>query len=1027
MKKFKKIIPILATASVATVPFAMTSLTSCKTLHVHTFTSDWEYDETQHWKTCEICHEKFDVHGHNFNELNDTCLTCGYVDPLVHYNNDTDKVVTSLTPHAKSKYVLNLPKDCKGIGEHALAGSKAVTVRINKECMWYHKNLWEEGRTVILTFEDPYAQWIDKGEIMIRDPELADAEAKVGDRVYKTLKEAIESPGVGNTTVLLLKDNIKIVEPIKIDHPVTLVSTYSSTILTGDFNITGAGILYIPETVNYQGDTKLKLGEVEEVRADTDSLSEDNTYDTVYNSGSLVFTHRSTKPIGVNVSYVSSFSGGTEYPAVGAHQVVNDLLVIPVDNYAWGTLRFSEDFKTIKGLTEYGKTVNSLTITQAVEGIPATIGKYAFNTISCITVRYRGKEIYHVFFHWLKGMFFHLTIGKGITEIGHSAFNCNYDADIGREMIAAIAPIFSHIFDLTIGYDLVKIDGLAFHDSVSLERVIVSDAVESVNKECQLDVIGSESFRNSLNLVSVDLSRAIHLDVIDEDAFNNCRNLSQAILPALHWEVDDDDASGPGLYFPYDFNSERAAYLLSHESAKWISKGALSWDRVWYSQNLPYVDHPSKNKYGWFNYVTNCDDRPQDRFDELDDGNEIYIADKPIYGSEDIIEIHGAYLEKSVSIVASEDAKVRITTPQGRPLRIKPGCYLALSNVRIDSDIILECEDESGDGGYHNPAGFAINPLYITSSDKVNVSFARPDGQTIQAVPNKINLRGRAHDGYGLCDFKFDENGNTVLFDIPRENNIDMGLARSSQNITLGHQTVPAKDGAKVIVDGTAMSNDSRKGWMTRISLSDDVEQVKGGFFSNSADGKHKGFEKLIEFIGGKGLRNIGTDEFRGSPALTYVSLQDVDGLGPTDKFWIHGCAFQDCPNLLSVGLPNGLTHIWGSSFKNCKSLQSIEIPKTVQEIDENAFKGCKSLMSVRLADGSVLKRIGVDAFDGCTNMWAFYFGSNVEDWGYIDEEGPEIIPIPADGLSDPEWAADWLTVDPARHYEMFRTEPQPE
>ena len=123
-------------SALTVLPIVVPFLASCSSLHVHTFTSPYETDEESHWKTCSICHQKFDQHNHIFNEINDKCSICDYTDPLVYLNEDHE--VIGLTPYGKTKYTINLPNEVggipvEGIASKAFKDSEAVTVRLNEK------------------------------------------------------------------------------------------------------------------------------------------------------------------------------------------------------------------------------------------------------------------------------------------------------------------------------------------------------------------------------------------------------------------------------------------------------------------------------------------------------------------------------------------------------------------------------------------------------------------------------------------------------------------------------------------------------------------------------------------------------------------------------------------------------------------------------------------------------------------------------------------------------------------------------
>ena len=64
------------------------------------------------------------------------------------------------------------------------------------------------------------------------------------------------------------------------------------------------------------------------------------------------------------------------------------------------------------------------------------------------------------------------------------------------------------------------------------------------------------------------------------------------------------------------------------------------------------------------------------------------------------------------------------------------------------------------------------------------------------------------------------------------------------------------------------------------------------------------------------------------------------------------------------------LKRIGNAAFRECKALREIEIPASVEEIGESCFSagwgGSSSLSRVTFGSGSVLKRIGKEAFNGC-------------------------------------------------------------
>ena len=63
--------------------------------------------------------------------------------------------------------------------------------------------------------------------------------------------------------------------------------------------------------------------------------------------------------------------------------------------------------------------------------------------------------------------------------------------------------------------------------------------------------------------------------------------------------------------------------------------------------------------------------------------------------------------------------------------------------------------------------------------------------------------------------------------------------------------------------------------------------------------------------------------------------------------------AFMNCPDLISISIPNTVTSIGGFAFRDCTGLISITIPNSVTSIEPCVCFGCSSLNSINVASGS--------------------------------------------------------------------------
>ncbi|MDB4652171.1 leucine-rich repeat protein, partial [Verrucomicrobia bacterium] len=90
--------------------------------------------------------------------------------------------------------------------------------------------------------------------------------------------------------------------------------------------------------------------------------------------------------------------------------------------------------------------------------------------------------------------------------------------------------------------------------------------------------------------------------------------------------------------------------------------------------------------------------------------------------------------------------------------------------------------------------------------------------------------------------------------------------------------------------------------------------------------------------------------------------------------------AFEDCNNLASVILPDGIKTIGTAAFGKCINLTSVTIPDSVTSISNWAFYECAHLKSVSI--GSGVTSIGSYAFSLCYRLKNLTIGSSVTSIG---------------------------------------------
>ena len=116
------------------------------------------------------------------------------------------------------------------------------------------------------------------------------------------------------------------------------------------------------------------------------------------------------------------------------------------------------------------------------------------------------------------------------------------------------------------------------------------------------------------------------------------------------------------------------------------------------------------------------------------------------------------------------------------------------------------------------------------------------------------------------------------------------------------------------------------------------------------------------------------------------VSNTYVDGKGvirfATELTSIGAYAFNDCSNLTSVTIPNGVTSIGEYAFYYCTGLTSVTIPNSVTRLGKRAFSYCRGLTSVTIPNS--ITSIGAGTFYGCSNLTSISYTGTITQWNAI-------------------------------------------
>lgn len=122
-------------------------------------------------------------------------------------------------------------------------------------------------------------------------------------------------------------------------------------------------------------------------------------------------------------------------------------------------------------------------------------------------------------------------------------------------------------------------------------------------------------------------------------------------------------------------------------------------------------------------------------------------------------------------------------------------------------------------------------------------------------------------------------------------------------------------------------------------------------------------------------IENIDGGAFYGSGLEAIVipdSVQEIAGYKTWLGEWVG--AFEDCKNLKTVSIGNGVKKIGNNSFTKCTSLTTVTIGNGTELIGENAFYECINLKTVTIGTGII--EIHNYAFAKCRSLTTVNIGA---------------------------------------------------
>lgn len=175
---------------------------------------------------------------------------------------------------------------------------------------------------------------------------------------------------------------------------------------------------------------------------------------------------------------------------------------------------------------------------------------------------------------------------------------------------------------------------------------------------------------------------------------------------------------------------------------------------------------------------------------------------------------------------------------------------------------------------------------------------------------------------------------------------------------------------------------------ITSIVIPNQIEYNGTVYKVNSiGEGALRNCPSLISVTIPEGITTIREEAFWGCDSLVTVHI-------PNSVTTIGKEAFGWCHSLKFIKLPYNLTNIGEDAFLKCSSLDSIIIPKSVRNIGKEAFRQCTSLKSIRVEEGNfvydsrdncnaIIKTSSNALIAGCQNTIIPYNVRSIEAWAF--------------------------------------------
>ena len=163
----------------------------------------------------------------------------------------------------------------------------------------------------------------------------------------------------------------------------------------------------------------------------------------------------------------------------------------------------------------------------------------------------------------------------------------------------------------------------------------------------------------------------------------------------------------------------------------------------------------------------------------------------------------------------------------------------------------------------------------------------------------------------------------------------------------------------------------------------------------NAAERKSNGLFDYEEIVGGNrhsihifGISDSADKDFTSLTIPGQIDGVPVESVGVYDRDWYkitNANNFDECKNLKTLIIEEGIKYIEADTFEDCKNLESVTLPESIISISDNAFCNCSNLSNIVLPEN--LEHIASGAFANCKSLKKINIPATVTFLGNSSED----------------------------------------